>query len=260
MCKRALPHHQCCAHHPNIENVNFDWCESNTFWDFYKFFEYKSFCKPLKIENYLSNIEVLLHLISIFNRTMRFYLGSKRERHVVESHPRARTQHAHFHTHVCMYTRRNPDGSRQKGAIRSPNKRLPSSRVPPLKIHRRLQQRLTLAALSSPCRERRVSLSVRRFLLSGDGPRRIYRPYFYFESEVTRRVARPGVMRFYESQSGLRALEIFSPTCFSLSRNGRRSEALRRASRTNNDATSIERVCSPEKGSVSNNRCFTKQI
>lgn len=84
-------------------NVNFNSLYPYRIHFDFLFLEYKFFYKLSKIELYIYIED--FYLISIFNRTMCFYLGSKRERHVVEAHPRTHNTHAF----PRMYTRRNPE-------------------------------------------------------------------------------------------------------------------------------------------------------
>jgi len=102
-------------------------------------------------------------------------------------------------------------------------------RCPPLKIHRRLQQRRRcLRPFVATERASPPQLS----FLPGDTPFVSIDPSSIFETEATEAAARPGVMRFYEGESGLRAAPDRSPPiCFSLRPT--------RGASTGNNATSI---------------------
>lgn len=77
-----------------------------------------------------------------------------------------------------------------------------------------------------------LSLSLLRHWLSSftDTPSCLSTPLSIFETEATRRPRScPGVMRFYESKSGLRALDLFSdPLLFSSARRHRRASDSRK--------------------------------
>lgn len=112
----------------------------------------------------------------------------------------------HFHAGIC--TRDGIPGFRQKNAIQSPNKRsphrgpmVPHWRFTAVKIHNNV-------GVAAPFRRHRTGPLPPSLAFFSGIPHHIHRPLFYFESEATRLPLAPGVMRFYESQSGLRALDL----------------------------------------------------
>jgi len=141
-----------------------------------------------------------------------------------------------------VYTRRNPDEkTRSKIQTNAPPW---GSYGAPLKIHRRLQQRRHCCPFVVI---ERVLFAVSRFL--SIDPSSISNPKLHA-------AARPEVMRFYESQSGLRALDLLRSAFLFMFQRQWLPHSTSKASRSNNvtvdSEARFERECECNNSTLQN--------